>query len=86
MQQSTITKTGQTTIPVEVREAMNLKPHQTIQWEVQPDGSVLVRPAQSALELFGSLLTDIRFSGISQEKKAAHTAIAEQAAKEGLEK
>ncbi len=85
MQQSTITEKGQTTIPSQVREALNLKPHQKIQWDIQPDGSVLVRPQPSALDLFESLKSDIAFPGIREEKEAVHRAIADESVKEGLE-
>ncbi|RJP18468.1 MAG: hypothetical protein C4527_28900 [Candidatus Omnitrophota bacterium] len=68
MTQSTITDKGQTTVPVQVRKAMNLKPHQKVQWEIQPDGSAVVRPQISALELFGSLKSDVPFPGIHEEK------------------
>lgn len=38
-----ITSKGQTTIPLEVREAMHAKPGDTLLWEVEADGSAHVR-------------------------------------------
>jgi antitoxin PrlF len=79
MPQSTLTDKGQTTIPARVRKAMNLQPHQQIVWDVQPDGSAIVRPQRSALELFGSLKPKVPFPGIKAEKEAAQRAMAEEA-------
>ncbi|MEW6235872.1 MAG: type II toxin-antitoxin system PrlF family antitoxin [Candidatus Omnitrophota bacterium] len=85
MPQSTVTEKGQTTVPVQVRKAMNLTPHQKIQWEIQPDGSVLVRPQSSALDLYGSLKPKKIFPGIREEKESVRRAVAHQAAKEGID-
>ena len=41
MTQSTITDRFQTTIPVEVRQALNLSPRQRVSYEVRPDGSAV---------------------------------------------
>lgn len=38
-----ITSKGQTTIPQEVRAALNVAPGDLIAWEVGPDGSATVR-------------------------------------------
>ena len=83
MPQSMITDKGQTTVPVEVREALKVKPRQQLEWTVQDDGSVLVRPQPGALELFGSLQPSRPFPGLMEEKEAVRRAVAEQAAKEG---
>lgn len=40
---SKITAKGQTTVPREVRAALNCKPGDLIAWELAPDGSVAVR-------------------------------------------
>lgn len=40
---SKITAKGQTTVPREIRAALNSKPGDLIAWEVQPDGRVAVR-------------------------------------------
>jgi antitoxin PrlF len=38
-----ITSKGQTTVPREVREALLVKPGDSIVWSVEPDGKVMVR-------------------------------------------
>ena len=82
---STITGRGQTTIPRNVREALNLKPGDVITYEIEGK-SAIIKPAASILTLMGSMryenmpvetnLGKIREQSISQW--AAH------AAKEGL--
>ncbi|WP_407541174.1 type II toxin-antitoxin system PrlF family antitoxin [Deinococcus radiomollis] len=44
---STLTSKGQTTVPKPIREQLRLDPGAEIDWTVQPDGSVLLRPATS---------------------------------------
>ena len=83
MPQSTVTEKGQTTVPAQVRKAMNLTPHQKIQWDIQPDGSALVRSQSSALDLFGSLKPNKAFPGLREEKDAVRGEIARNAAKKG---
>ncbi len=41
-----ITSKGQTTIPLEIREAMHAKPGDTLLWELEADGSAHVRRIQ----------------------------------------
>ena len=43
---SKITAKGQTTVPQEIRFALNSKPGDLIAWEVAPDGRVVVRRIQ----------------------------------------
>ena len=43
---SKITAKGQTTVPQEVRAALNSKPGDLIAWDVAPDGRVAVRRIQ----------------------------------------
>ena len=84
MPQSTLTDKGQTTVPLEVRAALKVKPRQQLEWIVRADGTALVRPQPSALELFGSLKPAKRFPGLQEEKESVRRAVAAQAAKEGL--
>ena len=51
MIKSTVTEKGQTTIPLPVREKLNLKPQQTLTWEVRSDGSVLIKSLPDVMEL-----------------------------------
>jgi len=84
MAQSTITDKFQTTIPVEVRLALNLKPRQRVSYEVKPDGSAVLRAEPGLDALFGSLKIKKPVAFIRAEKQAARDAIARAAAKEGL--
>ncbi len=43
---SKITAKGQTTVPREVRAALNSKPGDFIAWEIEPNGRVAVRRIQ----------------------------------------
>jgi antitoxin PrlF len=45
---SKITAKGQTTVPQEIRAALDSKPGDLIAWEVDPDGRVGVRRIQPA--------------------------------------
>ena len=71
---STLTDKGQTTVPQEVREALCVAPRQRLAWEVRKDGSALVRPVPSVLELAGSWKSDVPFSSIAAETEAATSA------------
>ena len=81
--QSTITDKFQTTIPVAVRRALNLKPRQRVSYELQPDGSAVLRSEPGLEELFGSLKTKRPFASIAAEIAAARAAMARAAAPEG---
>lgn len=71
MTTSTLTDKGQTTVPVEVREALKVKPRQKLAWIIGTDGSATVRPEPSALALFGSLKSPKKFPGRPTERDAA---------------
>jgi bifunctional DNA-binding transcriptional regulator/antitoxin component of YhaV-PrlF toxin-antitoxin module len=68
---STLTDKGQTTVPQEIREAMGAAPRQRLIWEVQTDGSAVVRPMPSVMELAGSLKSNVPFTTIHEETDAA---------------
>lgn len=82
MIESTVTDKGQTTVPRAVREALGIKPRQRLQWDIEADGSVTVRPEASPLALFGSLKTRRKFPGLKAEKDAVRKHIAREAARE----
>jgi bifunctional DNA-binding transcriptional regulator/antitoxin component of YhaV-PrlF toxin-antitoxin module len=84
MSQSTITDKFQTTIPLEVRLALNLKPRQRVSYEVRSDGSAVMRPAPGLDELFGSLKLKRPVATPREEKQAAREAISRAAARKGL--
>lgn len=52
---SKLTDRCQTTVPREIRRKMGLKPGMQMQWEIQEDGTIVVRPEQSPLDCFESL-------------------------------
>ena len=85
MPQSTITEKGQTTVPLEIREALKIPAGSRIEWSIQKDGSAIVRPQPNALDLFASLKPSKTSPGRESEKAAVAKLIAAQAAKEGLE-
>jgi antitoxin PrlF len=82
---STLTRKGQTTVPQEIRDALKVKPRQRLSWSLSEDGSAVVRPQQSALNLFGSLRSRKKFPGRDAERKAVVRAVAAHAAAEGNE-
>ena len=84
MTQSTITDRFQTTISLDVRQALNLKPRQRIPYEVRPDGSVVLRPVPRLGDLFGSVKLGRAAGGSREEKQAGRGAIAREASQEGL--
>jgi bifunctional DNA-binding transcriptional regulator/antitoxin component of YhaV-PrlF toxin-antitoxin module len=83
MPESTITDKFQTTIPLKIREALKLSPRQRISYELQSDGSAVVRPIPGLDALFGSVKFSKRFASHREEKQAARDALAEEASKEG---
>jgi bifunctional DNA-binding transcriptional regulator/antitoxin component of YhaV-PrlF toxin-antitoxin module len=83
MTQSTITDKFQTTIPLEVRQALNLLPRQRVSYEVRADGSAVLRPVPRLDSLFGSLKVNRPVADSRTEKLAAREAIAQEAATEG---
>ena len=84
MMQSTITDKFQTTIPLEVRQALKLAPRQRVSYQVRPDGSAVLRPVPQLGELFGSVKLGRPVAGARDEKRAAREAIAREAATRGL--
>jgi bifunctional DNA-binding transcriptional regulator/antitoxin component of YhaV-PrlF toxin-antitoxin module len=83
MSQSTITDKFQTTIPVDVREALKLSPRQRVSYELRPDGSAILRPVPNLDQLFGSVRLGRRVALPRDEKEAARSAIARAASKRG---
>ena len=83
MTQSTITDRFQTTIPLDVREALNLKPRQRVSYEVRTDGSAVIRPIPALEELFASITLGKPVASIREEKEAARNAIAHEVFRKG---
>lgn len=85
MAMSTLTDKGQTTVPQEIRDALKIKPRQRLSWSLREDGTVVVRPQGSALDLFGSLKSPEKFPGRAAEREAVARAVGRHATKEGAE-
>lgn len=85
MAQSTITDKFQTTIPRVIRKALGLRPRQRLSYEVQADGSFVVRPEPALDELFGSLKLNRPVASSRDEKTGARKSMAREAAGEGME-
>ena len=84
MTQSTITDKFQTTIPLEIRRALKLSPRQKVSYQVQADGSAILRPVPGLDELFGSIKIKRPVGSIREEKQAAREGWVKSAAHEGL--
>lgn len=80
MTQSTITDKFQTTIPVEVRRALKLRPRQRVSYEICADGSAVIRSAPGLEELFGSVKVKRPIASPEEEKRAAQEAMARETA------
>jgi AbrB family looped-hinge helix DNA binding protein len=80
MLESTLTDKGQTTVPKAVREALGIKPRQRLQWDLEKNGTVTVRPEPSALALFASLKIKKKFPGLREEKSAVRRYVSARAA------
>ena len=83
MSQSTITDKFQTTIPVDVRQALKLSPRQRVSYELRSDGSAILRPVPNLDELFGSIRLGKRAASPREEKEAARAAMGRTASKRG---
>ena len=82
---STLTDKGQTTMPQAIRDALKVKPRQRLTWSLGEDGTAIVRPLPSALELFGSLKSSKKYAGKAAEREAMVRAIAQHAGEPGAD-
>ena len=62
MPYSTVTRKGQTTLPLQIREALHLQPGDRISYEVLGD-SVVTRAQPGVMALFGSLGPSAELAG-----------------------
>ena len=85
MESSTVTDKGQTTVPRKIREALNVKARQRLEWTARADGTAVVQPQPSALSLFGCLKSRKKFPGRAVERAAAMQAARRDAGREGNE-
>lgn len=71
MSVATLTSKGQVTIPIDVREALGLRPQDKLNFTVLPDGTVIMRAKKrSILELAGTLEPAEGDSVATEEMKA----------------
>lgn len=77
---ATLTSKGQVTLPKEIREALKLSSGAKLDFSLQPDGSVTVRPMQNSVaSLFGILKRPGgKAFSIAAQKEAVGRALAEK--------
>ena len=79
MAESTITSKGQTTIPIEIRRHLKLKPGDRIQFFVEPDGKVVLIPRNLDIRaLKGMLGPPPRRASLEEMEEAIRTRRAER--------
>jgi bifunctional DNA-binding transcriptional regulator/antitoxin component of YhaV-PrlF toxin-antitoxin module len=86
MIRTNISSKGQLTIPQAFRKRMPLTRKQEVDIEQLEDGSVVVRPVASILELAGSVRLNRPLLTPQQERQQARHGMAHRAAKRGLSK
>jgi bifunctional DNA-binding transcriptional regulator/antitoxin component of YhaV-PrlF toxin-antitoxin module len=84
MVRTSISSKGQLTIPQVFRKHMTLTRRQEVEVEQLPDGSVIVRPVASILDLAGSISLNRPLLPPQEERQQARQRMARQAAKRGL--
>lgn len=82
MSNSTLTSKGQTTIPLDVREALGLRPGMRLIFEVS-GGTAVIRPQPEALSAFGVLKNSLTNVGFQEVREVATQQWAAEAAAEG---
>ena len=68
-----ITSKGQVTIPQSVREQAGLHPHSEVEFEVQPNGDVLIRPVAQPAASVRAAFERVRGSANASEFKGMGT-------------
>ncbi len=57
MLRSTLSDSGQTTIPAPIRKALNLKPRQKLVYEIRNDGFFIKPENETLMDLYGSFIS-----------------------------
>ena len=71
-----LTSKGQVTVPQRFRRRMKLTGRRNVVIEQRPDGTVVIRPAESILRLAGSVHLRAPRLPVDEERKAIHHAMA----------
>lgn len=71
MSASTVTSKGQITLPKDIREHLNVGPGDRVDFVVEENGRVVVRPARSRLEQLRGMLRDRKRKPVSVEQMSA---------------
>ncbi len=79
MPTSTITSKGQTTVPKEIRDFLQLNPGDQIDFIIESDGRVLIQPATITVQELKGILHRERMKSISDQ--AMNAAVRKRAAK-----
>ena len=68
-----ITSKGQVTIPQAVREQAGLHPHSEVEFEVRPNGEVVIRPASPPAASLRAAFERVRGSATARQFKGMGT-------------
>lgn len=68
-----ITSKGQVTIPQAVRERAGLHPHSEVEFEVRPNGDVVLRPVTQAVSAVRTAFSRVRGSANARAFKGMDT-------------
>ena len=84
---SKMTRKGQVTVPIEVREALGLKEGDRVEFELVEKGKphAVIQPAGSAIERTAGIFKDSSRPGLWKiERAVAREEMAQNAAREGM--
>ena len=84
MVRTNISSKGQITIPQIFRQRMALTGKQEVEIDQMADGTVVIRPVASILDLAGSVTLNQPLLSPQEERRQARLIMARQAAKRGL--
>ena len=71
MIKSTLTDTGQTTIPAKVRRALGLKPRQRLVYEIHKEGVFIKPDLEDLMDLYGSLNSYVPANAKKKQREIA---------------
>jgi len=71
MSTSTLTSKGQLTIPKEIRDALQLKPGQTLEFRITEDGQALMRPRNPDVTALKGMIKPRRGLHVTLEQMSA---------------